>query len=68
MKIKAVCDIFGKNTVWNLLVIHGWFWTVLGWLYFFTGNEHYLKSAWLAGGATMFLFAVHIYKKIMDKI
>jgi hypothetical protein len=77
MKIKAVCDMFGNNTVWNLLNIHGWFATILGWGYFLVGNLYYLisgasveiilkhnrDSAWFAAWTCSFLLAVHIYKK-----
>jgi hypothetical protein len=73
-KLKSVCSMFGENTVWNLMNIHGWFWTVLGWVYFWVGNvyfwgdwtmflAHIYKSAWFAGGATAFLFAVHVFKE-----
>lgn len=76
-KIKAVCDMFGENTVWNLLNIHGWFATVLGWGVFIIGNVYFIFLSpnmigflvvnYLSGRNAMwtcdFLLEVFIYKK-----
>ncbi len=81
IKLKAVCDMFGENTVWNLLNIHGWFATILGWSVFILGNIYFLFIDFSVIGLLIlntvgarsamwtcdFLLKVHIYKKSSSK-
>ena len=75
-KIKPLCDVFGENTIWNLLYVHVLFATAIGWGYFIIGNvllvkadtplleilKYNVPAAYFAMWTASFLLAIHIYK------
>lgn len=77
MKFKFPCQIFGEATVRNLLILHGWAATILGWGYFIVGNiyhfnhsdfatilEFNVPAVYFAMWASTFILAVYVLVQV----